>query len=70
MTTTPTPVRLYAITRAGVSTRLVKANSQAQALRHVATDEYSVTIPSPLETVDLVSQGVVVEVAKTQEAAS
>ncbi len=67
MTTTITPVRLYAVTRKGGDTRLVKASSQAQALRHVATDEYAVTIPSPLTTVDLVSNGVAVEIAGIHE---
>ncbi len=66
-TTNATPVRLYAVTRKDGSTRLVKASSQAQALRHVAIDEYAVTIPSPLTTVDLVSNGVAVEIAGIHE---
>lgn len=44
--------------------RLVKAKSDAAALKHVATSRYSVTlVSSPMDAADLVASGVKVEAA-------
>lgn len=53
---------LYAVrNKASGNIRLVDADNQAQALRHVAGDEYAVTIPKSREVAKLVADGVKVE---------
>lgn len=53
---------LYAVrNKASGNIRLVDADNQAQALRHVAGDEYAVTIPKSREVAQLVADGVKVE---------
>jgi len=71
METTNT-TRLYAVQHTVTGkTRLVQASNQAQALRHVASDEYRVSIPKPLEAVALAQQGIAIEtVATTTEVAA
>lgn len=53
--------RIYAITDQNGHTRLVRATTTAQGLRHVAKDEYSVKVATQDELVALVSDGVKVE---------
>jgi hypothetical protein len=55
--------RIYAVTRKGHGTlRLVKAGNWAQALRHVAKDEYAVDVAEQDQLVEAVNRGVKVEV--------
>jgi len=66
-----TPTRIYAVKRqANGTTRLVRATSQAQALRHVAVDEYDVDVASQDQLVNALGVGISVETATTTEAAS
>lgn len=61
-----TPSRIYTVNRkADNTTRLVRATSQAQALRHVALDEYTVDVASQTDIVDSLGNGVQVEIATT-----
>lgn len=54
--------RIYIVTRKGSTTkRLVEATSQAQALRHVAFDEFSVQNASAKEVATTMGEGVHVE---------
>jgi len=54
--------RIYAVTRKGHGTlRLVKATNWAQALRHVAKDEYTVDVAEQDQLVEAVNRGVKVE---------
>ena len=56
--------RIYAVRNKdvlNVGVRLVEAATQAQALRHVAQNDYSVDIPNTKEVAELVSSGVRVE---------
>jgi len=54
--------RIYAVTRKGHGTlRLVKASNWAQALRHVAKDEYEVDVAEQDQLVEAVNRGVKVE---------
>lgn len=55
---------LYKVTEAveGAKPRLVEANSAAAALRHVATDKYTVeTMANPTEIAHLMAGGVTLE---------
>ncbi len=53
---------LYAVRhKASGSIRLVDAPTNAAALRHVAGDEYAVTIPKAREVAKLAADGVPVE---------
>lgn len=53
---------LYAVrNKATGKIRLVDAPTNSGALRHVAGDEFSVTIPKPREVAKLVADGVTVE---------
>lgn len=53
---------LYAVrNKASGNIRLVDALTNSAALRHVAGDEYSVTIPKAREVAKLVADGVKVE---------
>lgn len=54
--------RVYAVCD-GVKTRLVRASTQAQALRHVARDTFTVAVASALETAELMNLGVKLEAA-------
>lgn len=54
--------RIYAV-EDGQATRLIRASSQAQALRHVARDTFVVTTVSALETAELMGKGIKLEVA-------
>ena len=56
--------RIYAVRNKdvfNVGVRLVEAATQAQALRHVAQNDYSIDIPNTKEVAELVSSGVRVE---------
>jgi hypothetical protein len=54
--------RIYLVkpAAAGIAT-LVRAVSQAQALRHVASVDYSVSVASQEDLIEALQQGVVVE---------
>lgn len=59
-----TPTRIYAVTRKGHGTvRLVEAPNWAQALRHIAHDEYEVDVAEQRQLVECIARGVKVEVA-------
>lgn len=65
-----TPTRIYLVSRKGVDhARLIRAATQAQALRHVALDEYMVDVATQDQLVDCVSEGVHVEDAAATDAA-
>ena len=55
--------RLYKVTVAGQSPRLVEANNQAQAVRHVAKGMISAEPAKALDAAKLFASGVVTEVA-------
>lgn len=57
--------RVYSVTGAG-KTRLVRAAHQAQALRHVASDVFTVAVASQDALIELVGDGIKVEVAKAE----
>jgi hypothetical protein len=54
--------RIYIVSY-GRETRLVRANTRAQALNHVATGVISVDIPTQDQLIDLVAKGQSVETA-------
>lgn len=58
--------RIYIVSY-GRETRLVRANTRAQALNHVATGIINVDIPTQDQLVDLVAKGQSVESALRQE---
>jgi len=56
--------RVYAIFNiANGQTRLVFAATQAQAMRHVAKDSFTVSIPTTRKALEFAASGVAVEVA-------
>jgi len=62
-----TPTRIYTVKRRGAtSVRLVRATSQAQALRHVALDEYTVEVAGQDELVRALHDGADVETAAAE----
>lgn len=58
--------RIYVVMNDAGDPFLVKASSQAQALRHIAGRYYSVRIAKTTEVVDLMSKGTKVEDAKSE----
>jgi hypothetical protein len=58
--------RIYIVSY-GRETRLIRANTRAQALNHVATGVINVDIPTQDQLVDLVAKGQSVESAAKQE---
>ena len=65
-----TPTRIYTVKRQATgTTRLVRATSQAQALRHVALDEYTVEVAGQDELVRALHDGADVETATSTDAA-
>jgi len=58
--------RIYIVSY-GRETRLIRANTRAQALNHVATGVINVDIPTQDQLVDLVAKGQSVESAMRQE---
>lgn len=58
--------RIY-IVGYGQETRLVRANTRAQALNHVAQGVIKVQVPTQDELINLVSKGASVETALRQE---
>ena len=58
--------RIYMVSY-GRETRLIRANTRAQALNHVATGVINVDIPTQDQLVDLISKGQSVESAVKQE---
>ncbi|SEO64076.1 hypothetical protein SAMN02800692_1551 [Luteibacter sp. UNC138MFCol5.1] len=66
-----TPTRIYTVKRSNTnSVRLVRATSQAQALRHVALDEYTVEVAGQDELVRALHDGADVETAAAEPAVS
>jgi hypothetical protein len=63
----PTPTRVYIATPAKGAKRLVRADSQAQALRHASKGDYSVDIPTQDELVIALTAGIKVEDAKESD---
>jgi hypothetical protein len=68
-----TPTRIYIVrdltAPENVEPHLVRATSQSQALRHVATTAYSVKVATQDELVEHVGNGVEVECATATETA-
>jgi len=58
--------RIYIVSY-GKETRLIRANTRAQALNHVATGIINVDIPTQDQLVNLVAKGQSVESAAKQE---
>lgn len=58
--------RIYVVMNDSGDPFLVRATSQAQALRHIAGRHYSVRIAKTTEIVDLMSKGTKVEDAKSE----
>jgi hypothetical protein len=54
--------RIYVVTNGG-ATHLVQAASQAQAIRHIAGKTFDVRIAKTLDVAQLMSKGVLLEVA-------
>jgi len=62
--------RIYTVTdTATEETFLIKANSQAQAVRHVASARYDCDVPSALEVAEKMAAGAVVEDATASKVA-
>ena len=57
-----TEQRIYKVTGNG-RTQLVRASSQAQALRHIASDIFTVEVAKTIEVADLMVKGVHLKVA-------
>lgn len=67
------PERIYRVTPKAEGaepkeSRLVRAGSQAQALRHVAAETLAVSLASQQDLVELLGAGVKVDDAKAEEA--
>lgn len=60
--------RIYKISNEAGEKFLVKASSQAQALRHIAGRHYNVSIAKASDVADMMSDGVKVETAKEGDA--
>jgi len=58
--------RIYIVSY-GRETRLIRANTRAQALNHVATGVINVDVPTQDQLIDLVSKGSSIESALRQE---
>jgi len=56
-----TQARIYIVTAANGDSMLVKANNQAQALRHIARSIYTVRAASALEVAEEMSVGQKIE---------
>lgn len=56
--------RLYYLSAQDGEQHLVEAASQAQALRHVVANRFSIHVPDAKYVAGLVAQGVKVEIAK------
>lgn len=60
--------RIYTVThKIAGSSRLVRAHSQAQALRYAAQSEYGVRVASQDDIVGMMSKGVAVESAGAEQ---
>jgi hypothetical protein len=57
----PNVVRVYLVERKGGEAALVKTTTQAQALRHVAKNDYVVRAATTLEVIDHMKAGVEVQ---------
>lgn len=63
-----TPTRIYAVTdRDTAAVHLVRATSQAQAIRHVASARYTATVASQDDLVQLVASGHTVDDATAND---
>lgn len=62
-----TPTRVYLVTHAKGAKRLVRASSQAQALRHASRGDYTVDVPTQDELVTALTSGTKVEDAKESD---
>ena len=61
-----TEQRIYKVTGNG-RTQLVRASSQAQALRHIAGEIFTVEVAKIIEVADLIVKGVHLKVAPRQQ---
>lgn len=61
------PARPYIVTDKTGASRLVQALNQAQALRHVARDTYTVRSASALDVISLMQAGVQPETASADQ---
>lgn len=59
----PAATRIYYVTAEDGEARLVRARSPAQAIRHVASDRYRVSVAAQETIVEMVSAGDPVETA-------
>lgn len=59
----PAATRIYYVTAEDGESRLVRASSPAQAIRHVARDRYRVSVAAQETIVEMVSAGDPVETA-------
>lgn len=62
-------VRPYIVSDKGGAQRIVQACNQAQALRHVATDQFTVKAANASEVIELMQAGVQPETASAEEKA-
>ena len=60
-------VRPYIVSDKQGAQRIVQAANQAQALRHVATDQFTVKAASASEVIDLMTAGVKPETASAEK---
>lgn len=59
--------RPYIVTDKAGDTRLVQASNQAQALRHAATNQFTVRAATANEVLELMTRGVQPEVASQEK---
>jgi hypothetical protein len=55
--------RIYAVARKDATTRLIRASSAAQAIRHAVGTDYSADVATQDECIALAAKGVAVETA-------
>jgi len=58
--------RIYYVSGAD-KPRLVRASSQAQAINHVVRNQYTASVATQINLVELLGKGVVVETASEEE---
>ena len=62
-----TTQRIYIVTAKSGAKRLVQATNPAQALRHVASNEFGVQAAKAVEVAQLMSAGVVLEQSRVDD---
>lgn len=62
-----TQSRIYAVADKAGKVRLVEASHPSHALRHVASDTFTVKVPTQRELVDLMKKQTTIEIVKPEQ---